>query len=193
MASSQEECTGCIQQKSGGRTARMHPHEAARWWSSAPAYAASGGCRETGCYVHLGRTDNEVVHQGPGPSVMVHIDERGSKSIKTWVLSIAVVAFTGAAAVTAWWSGGPSVGALRQLGHCRLLAQRLQRDLRLQRCIDLPCCPVFHRPLPLIRNGAFSNYALVLFSGSISVILLAGGDEGASGRSHPSSLSVVVE
>jgi hypothetical protein len=49
--------------------------------------------------------------------------------------------------------------ALRQIGHARLLAQRLPGDLRLQSCIDPPSRPLSHRPLRLIRDGAFSNYA----------------------------------
>src|SRR5262249_35183186 len=48
---------------------------------------------------------------------------------------------------------------LGQVGHRRLLSQRLQRNLRFQRRIDPSSCPLSHRPLRLIRNGAFSNYA----------------------------------
>src|SRR5215468_1501383 len=48
---------------------------------------------------------------------------------------------------------------LGQVGHRRLLSQRLQRNLRFQRRIDPSSRPLSHRPLRLIRNGAFSNYA----------------------------------
>src|SRR5208337_4317015 len=40
--------------------------------------------------------------------------------------------------------------ALRQVGYSRLLTQRFQRDLRLQRRIDLPS-RLLHRPLRLSR------------------------------------------
>jgi hypothetical protein len=52
---------------------------------------------------------------------------------------------------------GMNLIALRQIGHRRLLAQRLQRNLRLQRRVDLPSRLLCHAPLRLIRNGDNSN------------------------------------
>jgi hypothetical protein len=41
--------------------------------------------------------------------------------------------------------------ALHQVRQCRLLARRLQGDLRVQRCINLPPRPLRHRPLRPLR------------------------------------------
>jgi hypothetical protein len=52
---------------------------------------------------------------------------------------------------------GMDLIALGQIGHRRLLAQRLQRYLRLQRPVDLSSRSLWHASLRLIRNGADSD------------------------------------
>jgi IstB-like ATP binding protein len=49
--------------------------------------------------------------------------------------------------------------ALRQVSHRRLFPQRLQRDLRLQRPVNLPSRSLRHNPLRLPTERSASNYA----------------------------------
>jgi len=53
---------------------------------------------------------------------------------------------------------GMNLIALGQIGHRSPLPKRLQRNLRLQRRVDLPSRPLRHLPLRLLRrHGAKSN------------------------------------
>src|SRR5690554_889640 len=80
--------------------------------------------------------------------------------------------------------------ALGQISHRRLLTQRLQRNLRLHRRIDLPSRPLRHSPL-LCCDGAAPNpiSQAVLIPGSTSLGEKRPVFMGASGQCLISALS----